>query len=121
MSGALAYLGALCAAWAAMGGFCLRSSAVRTGHGWAPLSRRSDILWRAAASALCAASLLLVLQVDAVSFALILWFIQLAASGVLFALLLPFRTALCRRSLGVCALLALAAVIVLVLGRLSSS
>jgi hypothetical protein len=105
----LAYLGALSAAWAAMGGFCLRSGAIRHLYGWAPLSRRDDALRVAAAGALCAASLLLVLRVDVVSFALILWFILLAFSGVLFAVLLPFWTRTCRRSLGVAAALACAA------------
>ena len=102
----LAYIGALSAAWAAMGGFCLRSGAIRHLYGWAPLSRRRDTFWTAAASGLCAASLLLVLRVDVASFALILWFILLAFSGVLFAVLLPFWTTICRRSLGVAALLA---------------
>lgn len=102
----LAYIGALSAAWASMGLFCLRSGAIRNVYGWAPLSRRGDILWGAAASALCAASLLLMLRVDVASFALILWFILLASSGVAFAVLLPFWTAICRRSLGVAALLA---------------
>lgn len=104
----LAYIGALAAAWASMGLFCLRSGAIRNVYGWAPLSRRGDILWSAAASGLCVASLLLMLRVDAASFALILWFILLASSGVVFAVLLPFWTEICRRSLGVAALLALA-------------
>lgn len=103
----LGYLGALAAAWASVGLFCLRSGAIRTVYGWAPLSRRSDIVWGAAASALGVASLLLVLRVDAASFALILWFILLVSSGVGFALLLPFWTETCRRSLGVAALLAI--------------
>ena len=113
----LAYIGALCAAWAAMGGFCLRSGAIRQAYGWAPLSRRRDTAWAAAASALGAASLALVLCVDVASFALILWFILLASSGVVFAVLLPFRTETCRRSPGIAALLALAVGLAFVLIR----
>lgn len=111
----LAYIGALSAAWAAMGSFCLRSGAIRHAYGWPPLSRRGDISWAVAASALCGASLLLVLRVDVASFALILWFILLASSGVVFAVLLPIWTRTCRRSVGVAALLALAVGLVFVL------
>lgn len=111
----LAYIGALCAAWAAMGGFCLRSGAIRHAYGWAPLSRRRDLAWVVAASVLCGASLVLVLRVDVASFALILWFVLLASSGVVFAVLLPFWTETCRRSLGLAALLALVVGLVFVL------
>lgn len=96
-----------------MGFFCLRSGAIRNVYGWGPLSRRGDILWGMAASALCVMSLLLMLRVDVASFALILWFILLASSGVVFAVLLPFWTEICRRSLGVAALLAFAVGLVL--------
>lgn len=104
----LAYIGALSAAWASMGLFCLRTATIRNVYGWAPLSRRGDILWGVAACVSCAASLLLMLRVDGASFALILWFVLLASSGVAFAVLLPFWTQICRRSLGVAALVAIA-------------
>lgn len=90
MSQFIAYSGALCAAWASMGGFCLRSDAVRSRNRWVKFSDDDKQRYAYGASLLCALSLALLWLVGHASFALILWVVLHGVCGAGVALLLPY-------------------------------
>lgn len=90
MSQFIAYSGALCAAWASVGGFCLRSDAIRSRNRWAKFSADDKQRYAYGASLLCALSLGLLWLIGQPSFALILWVVLHGVCGAGVALLLPY-------------------------------
>ena len=95
MSQLIAYSGAMFAAWASMGGFCLRSDAVRSRQRWPKFSREDKQRYAYGASLLSALSLGLLWLATPPSFALILWAVLHGVLGITVALSLPHA----RRSL----------------------
>lgn len=99
MSAWSAYAGAAFAAWTGLGLLCLRTRAVRTRFGWAPLGGAARALLGGGGTLCCALSLTFALQADPASFALVLWITQLGMLGLAMALLLPRRSHLLGASL----------------------
>ena len=95
MSALLAYSGATLAAWASMGGFCLRSDSIRSRQRWTRFSMEDKQRYAYGAAFLCALSLGFLLLISPLSFALILWLVLHGVLGTSIALLLPY----CKRSL----------------------
>ena len=90
MSQLIAYSGALCAAWASMGGFCLRSDSIRSRNRWAKFSGDDKQRYAYGASLLCVLSLGMLWLIAQPSFALILWVVLHGICGAGVALLLPY-------------------------------
>lgn len=90
MSQVIAYSGALCAAWASMGGFCLRSDAIRSRNRWAKFSSDEKQRYAYGAGLLCALSLGFLWLIGQPSFALILWVVLHGVCGAGVAILLPY-------------------------------
>jgi hypothetical protein len=90
MSQVIAYSGALLAAWASMGGFCLRSDSIRSRQRMPRFSAEDKQRYAYGASFLCLLSLTLLWLTAQPSFALILWVVLHGACGMLVALLLPY-------------------------------
>lgn len=107
----IAYLGAACAAWAAMGSFCLRAAADQ------PQKLQQPRYWCWTIGGLAAAALALWLswQASADLLALMAWLLQLGLAAAVFAMLLPFWRRACIWSIGAGGLLGLAASLALAL------
>lgn len=98
MSLFVSYSGALLAAWASMGGFCLRSDAIRSRQRWAKFSADDKQRYAYGATLLCLLSLgLLWLSVQP-SFALILWVVLHGVAGAVIAFSLPYASHMLTRS-----------------------
>ena len=90
MSLLVSYSGALFAAWASMGGFCLRSDAIRSRQRWPRFSGEDKQRYAFGATLLCLLSLgLLWLSVQP-SYALILWVVLHGAMGMAISFFLPY-------------------------------
>ena len=95
MSAWFAYAGSALAAWASMGGFCLRSDSIRSRQRWSKFSAEDKQRYAYGAGGLCALSLGFLLLISPLSFAVILWLVLHGVLGVAIALLLPY----CKHSL----------------------
>lgn len=97
----IAYLGAACAAWAAMGSFCLVGPGARR---WS---------WTVTGVAAGALALWLTWQASADVLALMAWLLQLGLAGAVFVVLLPFWRRACLWSIAAGGLLGLGAALAL--------
>ena len=90
MSQVIAYSGAVLAAWASMGGFCLRSDAIRSRQRMPRFTAEDKQRYAYGASLLCFLSLGLLWLITQPSYALILWVVLHGVCGAAVALLLPY-------------------------------
>lgn len=103
MSLILSYSGAVLAAWASMGGFCLRSDAIRSRQRWHKFSAEDKQRYAYGASLLCMLSLGMLWISVQPSFALILWVVLHGATGMVIAFCLPYASRTLARSFAVAA------------------
>ena len=107
MSLLVSYTGALFAAWASMGGFCLRSDAIRSRQRWPKFSAEDKQRYAFGSTLLCLLSFGMLWLAVQPSYAVILWVVLHGALGMAIALLLPYGSRTLSRSFAVAAAVSL--------------
>ncbi|MDE2598761.1 MAG: hypothetical protein KGL40_03955 [Rhodocyclaceae bacterium] len=113
MSQLLVYTGALFAAWAAMGAFCLRSDAIRSRLRWPGFSAEDKQRYAFGAVLLCLLSLGMLWLAVQPSYALILWVLLHGVLGMAIAFGLPYASRALSQSFAVAAAASLCSLCVL--------
>lgn len=103
MSQFIGYAGALLAAWAAMGGYCLRSDAIRSRQRWLRFSAEDKQRYAFGATLLCLLSLGMLWLAAQPAFALILWVVLHGVLGMVIAFGLPYASRILSLSFAVAA------------------
>lgn len=113
MSLIVSYSGALLAAWASMGGFCLRSDAIRSRQRWGKFSVEDKQRYAYGSTFLCLLSLgFLWLSVQP-SYAVILWVVLHGVAGMAIGFCLPYASRPLSRSFAFSAAASLASLCLL--------
>jgi hypothetical protein len=103
----LSYAGAVFAAWASMGGFCVRSDSIRSRQRWPKFSADDKQRYAFGAGLFCLLSLGLLWLAVQPSYAVILWVVLHGVLGMAIAICLPYAGPVLTRSFAVAAVLAL--------------
>lgn len=88
----LSYVGSLLSAWAAMGGFCMRSDSIRSRQRWPKFTAEDKQRYAFGAGLMCLLSLGLLLLAVQLSYALILWVVLHGVLGMAIAICLPYAS-----------------------------
>ena len=113
MNQLMSYAGALLAAWASMGGFCLRNDAIRSRQRWPKFSAEDKQRYAYGSALLCLLSLGMLAFSVQPSDAVILWVVLHGVLGMIIAVGLPYASRTLSRSFALAAAASLCSVCVL--------